>query len=524
MAANTLLRMEGITKTYPGVLANDCISFDVVEGEIHALLGENGAGKTTLMRILYGMSTPDTGTLYWRGQPVHISSSHRAIELGIGMVHQHFMLIPEFSVIENVVLGLHTGRSPLLDLQSAARRLEELSIRYGLHVEPWAMVKDLSTGERQRVEIVKALYRGAHLFVLDEPTAVLTPGEADDLFVVLDALRAQGHAVIFISHKLDEVMRISNRVTVLRRGCVVATVLTCDTTKEELATLMVGRPVVLRVERQPHQPGKFVIELDRVNVTTEDNRHQVHDVSLSVRAGEIVALTGVAGNGQRSLVEALFGLRPVTSGQILVLGRDVRDCGPRDLVRLNLGRIPEDRQTMGLAMPLSVRENLALEVFREGQYCRAGFLKQNSITQLAKRLGTEYDIRMPSAQVPASTLSGGNQQKVILARVMHRLPLAVVAADPTRGLDVGATEFVYQQLLAARDRGVAILLFSTDLEEVLCLSDRIAVIHKGEIMGVMPTEEAQETQLGLMMAGTRLENLPEELKPRSFFVDCSSRG
>lgn len=524
MAAKTLLRMEGITKTYPGVLANDGISFDVVEGEIHALLGENGAGKTTLMRILYGMSSPDAGTLYWRGLPVPISSSLKAIELGIGMVHQHFMLIPEFTVVENVVLGLRTGRSPLLDLQGAARRLEELSTRFGLRVDPWAMVKDLSTGERQRVEIVKALYRGAHLLVLDEPTAVLTPGEADDLFVVLDALRGKGHSVIFISHKLDEVMRISDRVTVLRRGRVVATVLACDTTKEELATLMVGRPVVLHVERRPHQPGQPVIEMDRVNIRTHDNRNQVRDLSLSVRAGEIVALTGVAGNGQRSLVEALFGLRWPTSGNISILGRDIHHCCPRDLVRLNLGRIPEDRQTMGLAMPLSVRENLALEIYREGQYCRAGILKQKAITGLARRLGSEYDIRMPTIQVPASTLSGGNQQKVILARVMHRLPPAVIAADPTRGLDVGATEFVYRQLLAARDRGVAILLFSTDLEEVLCLSDRIAIIHSGEIMGVVRTEEVQETQLGLMMAGTRLEDLPDELKPRASFVDCSSRG
>jgi ABC-type uncharacterized transport system ATPase subunit len=520
---NSLLRMEGITKTYPGVLANDQISFEVVEGEIHALLGENGAGKTTLMRILYGMSTPDSGTMYWRGKPVEISSSQEAIELGIGMVHQHFMLIPEFTVVENVVLGLRTARSPLLDLASAAKRLEELSEQFGLRVEPWALVKDLSTGEQQRVEIVKALYRGAHLLVMDEPTAVLTPGEADELFSVLNGLRDQGHAVIFISHKLAETMQISDRVTVLRRGQVVATVDTCDTSREGLATLMVGRPVVLRVERKPHEPGKEVIRIENAHVETEDHRHEVHGVSLSVREGEIVTLTGVAGNGQRSLVEALFGLRDLTSGRVSVMGRDLSLSKPRDLVKLNVGRIPEDRHTMGLVMPLSVRENLALEVFRQQEYCTLGVLRQRPIAELAGRLGAEYDIRMPSTQVPAGTLSGGNQQKVILARAMHRKPSAVIAVDPTRGLDVGATEFMYRQLLAARDRGVAVLLVSTDLEEVLCLSDRIAVIYNGEIMGEIPASEANETQLGLMMVGTRVEDLPEELKPRTSFIDCSSQ-
>ncbi len=519
-SANALLRMEEVTKAYPGVLANDRISFGVMEGEIHALLGENGAGKTTLMRILYGMSTPDSGTMYWRGEPVEIHNSHEAIELGIGMVHQHFMLIPEFTVVENVVLGLRTARSPLLDLDGAARRLEELSMQFGLRVEPWALIKDLSTGEQQRVEIVKALYRGAHLLVLDEPTAVLTPGEADELFTVLDSLREQGHAVIFISHKLDESMQISDRVTVLRRGQVVATVDTCDTSKQELATMMVGRPVVLLVDRRPHEPGEEVIGIENAHVETEDHRHEVHGISLSVREGEIVTLTGVAGNGQRSLVEALFGLRTLTSGQVMILGRDVSECKPRDLVRLNVGRIPGDRQTMGLALGLSVRENLALETFRQPEYSRMGVLRQRRISDLARRLGQEYDIRMPTIHVPVKNLSGGNQQKVVLARQMHRNPPALIAVDPTRGLDVGATEFVYRQLLSARDQGVAVLLVSTDLEEVLCLSDRIAVIYNGTIMGEVPAKEAQETQLGMMMAGTRMEDLPEELRPRSIFTRC----
>ncbi len=520
MAVNSLLRMEGVTKSYPGVVANDRISFEVLEGEIHALLGENGAGKTTLMRILYGMSTPDSGTLYWRGNPVHITSSQEAIELGIGMVHQHFMLIPEFTVIENVILGLRTARSPLLDLRAAARRLAELSQQFGLRVEPWALVKDLSTGEQQRVEIVKALYRGAHLLVLDEPTAVLTPGEVDELFAVLDSLRSQGHAVVFISHKLDEALRLSDRVTVLRRGRVVATVPTGNTSKEELATMMVGRPVVLRVDRQPREPGADIICIENARIKTDDHRHEIHGVSLSVRAGEILALTGVAGNGQRSLIEVLCGLRELTAGRMTLLGRDLSVCSPRDLVRLNVGRIPEDRQTMGLAMTLSVRENLVLEVYNQPSYCRLGVLRQKAINDLAWRLGQEYDIRMPTIHVPAGKLSGGNQQKVILARAIHREPSAIIAVDPTRGLDIGATEFVYKQLLAARDRGVAVLLISTDLEEVFCLSDRIAVIYNGQIMGVVPCGTCTETQLGMMMVGTRLEDLQSPVLPATY-TNCS---
>jgi len=507
--------MESITKVFPGVVANNSISFDVREGEVHALLGENGAGKTTLMRILYGMSSHDDGTIYWRGRPVEITSSQAAIELGIGMVHQHFMLIPEFSVIENVVLGLQTEQSPLLDLKSAARRLTELSLRCGLKVAPWTLVKDLSTGERQRVEIVKALYRDAHLLVLDEPTAVLTPGEATELFVVLDRLRDQGHAVVFISHKLDEVMRISDRVTTLRRGEVVSTVNTADTSKEELATLMVGRPVVFRVERRPHEPGDEVIVIESATVETEDHRNEVQNVSLDVREGEIVAITGVAGNGQRSLADALFGLRTLAHGRMSILGRDIAECKPKDLVVLNVGRIPEDRQTMGLALSLTVCENLALETYSHSCYCRMGVLRLSEMNDRAYDLAREYDIRTPSIDVPAGKLSGGNQQKVILARAMHRDPPALIAVDPTRGLDVGAAEFVYQQLLAARDRGVAVLLLSTDLEEVLCLSDRIAVIYEGRIMGVVPAEGANETQLGLMMAGTPLIDLLETLERAS---------
>ncbi len=519
---DALLRMDSVTKSFPGVLANDRISFEVAEGEVHALLGENGAGKTTLMRILYGMTSPDSGTIYWRGKPVRIPSSHVAIGLGIGMIHQHFMLIPEFTVAENVALGLRGDRSPLLDLRGTAQRLEALSAQFGLRVDPWARVKDLSTGEQQRAEIVKALYRGAHLLVLDEPTAVLTPGEADELFAVLDSLRAQGRAVVFISHKLREVMQISDRVTVLRRGRAVATVPTCETSQEQLANMMVGRPVVLQIERSPARPGKEVIRLDEVAIRSrEHHRNEVEDISLTVREGEIVALTGVAGNGQRPLIEALFGLRRVSAGHISILGRDVTACRPCDLVALNVGRIPEDRQTMGLAMSLSVYENLALETYDREPTCRWGVLRRGELRRQAQLLREEYDIRMPSIDLPVGKLSGGNQQKVILARALRRRPRAIIAVDPTRGLDVGATEFVYRQLLAARDQGAAVLLISTDLEEVLCLSDRIGVIYNGQIMGVLPATEADETRLGLMMAGMPLANMPDVLPPTHTFSNCS---
>lgn len=520
-ARELLLRMDAVTKVFPGAVANDRVTFEVREGEIHALLGENGAGKTTLMRILYGMTAPDAGTIYWRGAPVRISSSHEAIQMGIGMVHQHFMLIPEFTVLENVVLGSRTPRSPLLDLESPARRLEQLSRKFGLQVDPWARVKDLSTGERQRVEIIKALYRGAHLLVLDEPTAVLTPGEVDDLLRVLDSLRTEGHAVVFITHKLNEVMRLSDRVTVLRRGQTVATLNTCETSMSELATLMVGRPVVLQVERLPHAPGETVIAIEGVTIGSPGHRAQVKDLSLSVRAGEVVTICGVAGNGQGPLVEALFGLRRPSEGRITILGKDIAGCRPRDLVRLNVGRIPEDRQTMGLALGLSVCENLALEVYGQAPYCSLGVLRHGELRRLARQLGAEYDIRVPSIDLAAATLSGGNQQKLILARALHRSPPAFVAVDPTRGLDVGATEFIYRQILAARDRGVAVLLISTDLEEALCLSDRIAVIYNGQIMGIVPAAEANETQIGLMMAGVRQEDLPGTLPPERSLNACS---
>jgi simple sugar transport system ATP-binding protein len=383
--------------------------------------------------------------------------------------------------------------------------LKELSRKFGLSVEPWAYVKDLSTGERQRVEIVKALYRGAHLLVLDEPTAVLTPGEVEELFATLRSLRAEGHSVALITHKLNEVMAICDRVTVLRGGQTVGTVPASETTKEDLARMMVGRSVSFGVDKQPARLGAEVIQMEDVSIETPDHRQDVHGISLSVSEGEIVALAGVAGNGQSSLTDALFGLRPPTSGHIRILGRDVGKSRPCDLVLCNIGRIPEDRQTMGLALQLTISENLLLELYSHAPYRRFGVLQRREIDKLAENLGRDFDIRTPSLNIPAGKLSGGNQQKVILARELHRQPRALIAVDPTRGLDIGATEFVYRQLLDARDRGAAILLVSTDLEEVFCLSDRIAVIYNGKIIGVVPSQCTNETHLGLMMAGIPLE-------------------
>jgi simple sugar transport system ATP-binding protein len=507
--------MEAITKSFPGVLANDRVSFEVREAEIHALLGENGAGKTTLMRILYGMSRPDAGTITWRGEPVEIGSSRTAIELGIGMVHQDLQLIPEFSVVENVALGLRTASSPFLDLKSVARHLEEVSKQFGLPVEPWVRVNDLSNSEQQRLEIVRTLYRGADLLVMDEPTSILAPDERESLFSVLAGLRAEGRAVVFISHKIGEVLQLCDRVTVLRRGRVVTTVNTQDTSREELATLMVGRPVVLDVQRRPKQPGADVIRVEAASVDTDDHRHVIRDISLTVREGEILALTGVAGSGQHSLIQALFGLRRLTSGRILVLGRDISQCTPRDLVQLNVGRVPPDRETMGLVPALTVRENLALDTYFQPPHSRNGILREAASSDLAVRLKADYDIRTPTVDTPVANLSGGNRQKVVLAREMHRDPPALIAVDPTRGLDVGAAESVCRQILAARDRGAAVLLISTDLEEVLCVSDRIAVISNGEIMGEVPAEAADRTQLGLMMSGTRTNNPSGTRSPKA---------
>jgi len=507
----TILQLENITKVFDGLVVNDHISLDIQEGEIHALLGENGAGKTTLMNILYGLYHPDDGEIQLRGEPVRLSSPKDAIEQGIGMVHQHFMLIPTFTVTENIILGLGSLRRPLLDLESAAERISSVSSEYGLDVDPAAQVCNLSVGAQQRVEIVKALYRGADLLILDEPTSVLTPQEVEGLFGVLRRLTAEGHSVIVITHKLDEVMDISDRVTVLRDGRLVATVRTADTTKEDLARMMVGRDIVFMVQKESRTPGETVLEVTGLEVDLHDERCTVglKGLSLAVRRHEILGLAGVGGNGQSELAGAVTGLFKPARGKITILGQDVSAGGTKEVIDLNVARIPEDRQAQGLVPDFAVAENLICTHFSEPPLSRRTFLDLPAIGKLADALIREYDIRPPQPSLLARQLSGGNQQKLILARELYRDPDLIIAVQPTRGLDVGATEYIYKELLKHRDRGAAVLLISTELEEILTLSDRIAVIFEGEILGIREAGEATIEEIGLMMAGVRQGQQPE---------------
>ncbi len=511
-----LLELENITKAFDGLAANDRISLEIGRAEIHALLGENGAGKTTLMNVLYGLYHPDSGDIRLRGEVVRFSSPKDAIRNGIGMVHQHFMLIPAFTVAENIVLGLGSLSRPLLDLDSAGEKIQRLSRDYGLDVDPNAQVCNLSVGAQQRVEIIKALYRGADLLILDEPTSVLTPQEVVDLFDVLRRLVDEGHSVIFITHKLDEVMHISDRVSVLRDGKVVATVNTADTTKEELARMMVGREIVFRVDKEPMTPGETVLEVSGLEVDPEDERCSVDlkAISLSVRRHEILGIAGVGGNGQSELAGAVVGLFKPAAGRITILGQDIADRRTRGVVKLNVGRIPEDRQAQGLVPDFTITENLISTHFFEPPLSRRTFLNFPVIAELVRGLIGEYDIRPPRPTLLAKQMSGGNQQKLILARELNRNPDLIVAVQPTRGLDVGATEYIYRELLKHRERGAAVLLISTELEEILTLSDRIAVIFGGEILDTREAGEATIEEIGLLMAGVRPEQQGEGEKSR----------
>lgn len=506
-----LLELKNITKAFGGLVANDHISLDIRKGEIHALLGENGAGKTTLMNILYGLYHPDSGEIRLNGDAVRLSSPKDAIRQGIGMVHQHFMLIPAFTVAENIVLGLGSMSRPLLDLETASERISELSREYGLDVDPNAQVCNLSVGAQQRVEIIKALYRGADLLILDEPTSVLTPQEVRDLFVVLQRLVDEGHSIIFITHKLDEVMEISERVTVLRDGAVVDTVDTSSTTKEELARMMVGRDIVFRVEREPLEPGEEVLGVSGLKVDLDDDRcsMDLKEISFSVRRHEILGVAGVGGNGQSELAGAVVGLFRPAQGTITILGEDISQGRTKDVINLNVARIPEDRQAQGLVPDFTVSENLICTHISDPPLSRRTFLNFPVIGRLVSALIGEYDIRPPQPAILCKQMSGGNQQKVILARELHREPDLIVAVQPTRGLDVGATEYIYKELLKHRKRGAAILLISTELEEILTLSDRIAVMFQGEILGIRQASEATIEEIGLMMAGVRPEQARE---------------
>jgi general nucleoside transport system ATP-binding protein len=504
MAEAPLLELKGITKRFPGVVANDHVDFELAKAEVHALLGENGAGKSTLMNILYGLYHPDEGEIRLEGKPVRIGSPRAAIDFGVGMVHQHFMLIPVMTVAENIVLATEPSRGPFLDIEAAEERVRELSERFGLAVRPEARVESISVSQQQRVEILKALYRGAEILILDEPTAVLTPQEAQELFEVIRSLKAEGKSIVFISHKLGEVLEIADRITVLRRGKTVETVARADASEEGLAKLMVGRDVLLRVEKKPAEPGEPLLTVEDLEVVDARGLPAVRGVSLEVRAGEIVGLAGVDGNGQTELIDALAGLRRPADGRIRIGAKDVTHAGSRECLDAGIGHIPEDRQLRGLVLDFTLAENIALHDYRKEPDSKWGWLYPSRLVSRAARLLKEFDVRGGRPQTLASSLSGGNQQKVVVAREVSRDPRVLLAAQPTRGLDVGAIEFVHRRLVEERDKGRAILLVSFELDEILSLSDRVLVIYEGRIVAEYPPDVSEE-EVGIAMTGGRRE-------------------
>jgi simple sugar transport system ATP-binding protein len=499
--APPVLELDGITKQFPGVLANDHIDFDLRPREVHALLGENGAGKSTLMNILYGLYRPDEGEIRINGRPMRFHSSKDAIEAGIGMVHQHFMLIPVMTVAENIVLANEpTQAGVLLDVGAAAERVRELAAQFTFAIDPSARIENISVGQQQRVEILKALYRKADILILDEPTAVLTPQEAKELFSILRQLKDEGLSIIFISHKLNEALDIADRISVLRRGKLIDTIPREGATEEGLARMMVGRDVLLRVEKQPSKPAEPLLEVTDLEVLDDRDLEAVRGVSFMVRAGEIVGVAGIDGNGQAELIDALTGLRKPRAGSIKVAGEELAGSAARDLLDAGVGHIPVDRHRRGLVLDFTLAENIALHEYRKKPDSRFGWLFPSRLVARARKLLREFDVRGGGPQTRAGALSGGNQQKVVLAREIDRDPRVLVAGQPTRGLDVGAIEFVHRRLVAERDEGRAILLVSLELEEILSLSDRILVMYEGEIVGEFPPT-ATEEELGIAMTG-----------------------
>ncbi len=497
-----MLEMRGITKRFPGVLASDSVDFSAWAGEVHTLLGENGAGKSTLMKILFGLYRPDEGEILLHGKPSEVHSPASAIAHGIGMIHQHFMLVPSLTVVENVALGLKPGRRVGLDLDSVAQRIVELSDTYGLHVDPWARIWQLSVGERQRVEIIKALYRDAQLLVLDEPTAVLTPQEVDELFVILRGMCERGRALIFISHKLHEVMELSDRITVLRDGRVVGETTPDQTSPEGLAQMMVGRPVKMAPDKDEIEPGPALLTIEGLTVRGDRDQVAVDALDLEVHSGEILGIAGVSGNGQRELAEAIAGLREVESGRIELDGHDITGAEPNTVRRAGLSYVPEERMKEGAVGDFTVAENLMLLNHAEEQYCRHGVLRFGPMREHCSELVRNYRVKTPSLNTTVKSLSGGNIQKLILARELAAAPKVLLAAQPTRGVDIGAAEYIHDQLVKRRSEGMGILLISEDLDEVLGLSDRIAVMFEGRIVGIVDRADAKVEELGLLMAGS----------------------
>ncbi|HLQ47380.1 MAG TPA: ABC transporter ATP-binding protein [Candidatus Dormibacteraeota bacterium] len=499
--------MRGITKRYPGVVANDGIDLEVRPGEIHALLGENGAGKTTLMNILYGLARPDEGEILIDGSPVRIANPTDAIARGINMVHQHFMLVPVLTVAENILLGEETMAGPIfIDRAEAKRRIVELGKQFGFEIDPDVKVGELSVGWQQRVEILKALYRNAKVLVLDEPTAVLTPQETDEIFAVLRRLAEEGHSIVFISHKLYEVLAIADRITVIRRGRVVGSRIPAETDEGDLAALMVGRDVQLVVDRGESHPGEVRLQVEGLKVRDDRGSEVVRGVDFEIRAGEIFGIAGVAGNGQDELVEAIVGLRKPAAGSVRLDGRDVTNATTRQMTNLGTGYVPADRHRFGLVLSFSVADNLVLTDYYRPPYAHGIVRNDEAIEERGARAIAEYDIRTPSPDVTAGTLSGGNQQKLVVARELDGDLRLIVLDQPTRGLDVGSIEFIHRQAIKKRDAGTAVLLVSAELDEVLELSDRVAVMYRGEIVSVVDGRTADRNEVGMLMAtGLRRE-------------------
>ncbi len=495
-----LLEVDNVTKTFPGVVANEKVSLTLTEGEIHCLLGENGAGKSTLVNMVFGLFKPDSGAIRVRGQKTNFNNSGDAINMGIGMVHQHFQLIPVFTVAENIILGNEVTKNGLLNLDTARQKILALAKRYGLAVNPDAIVGELSVGEQQRVELIKALFRDADILILDEPTAVLTPGEVDDFFGVVKSLTQQGKSIIFITHKLREVLAVADRITVLRSGKVVGSTVASGVTQQSLANLMVGRDVVFQIEKPPSTPGSLALKAQDLRVHDDRGVQTINGLDIEVRANEIFGIAGVEGNGQRELVEAICGMRSVSGGYIKMLGQETTNWNPRQINRLGVAHIPENRSKHGVVAQYSIADNLVLNRYNHKKYSKKGVRNTAAINTEAANLVKQFDVRTTGTQAAISTLSGGNQQKVIVARELTADPQILIVAQPTRGLDVGSIEFIHRQIIALRDRGVAVLLVSAELDEIMSLSDRIGVLYRGRLAATVEAADATREQLGLLMA------------------------
>ena len=508
---NYVIEMRNITKQFGDFKANDNINLQIRKGEIHALLGENGAGKSTLMNVLSGLLQPTSGQIYMDGEPVTIANPTDAKRLGIGMVHQHFMLVDAFTVTENIILGDEPTKSGVLDKKKSVEDLKRISEQYGMEVNPDALISDISVGMQQRVEILKTLYRGANILIFDEPTAVLTPQEIDELIITMKELVKEGKSIIIITHKLDEIKKVADRCTVIRRGKSIETVNVKDVSSQQLADLMVGRSVSFKTEKEVADPKEVVLSVQDLHVKDNRGLEAIKGLNLDVRAGEVVGIAGIDGNGQTELIQAITGLKKIESGKVMLRDKDITNLKPRQITESSVGHVPEDRHKYGLVLDMTLSENIALQTYYHEPFSKNGVLNYGYMDSYARKLIEEYDVRTTSEHAQAKSLSGGNQQKAIIAREMDRDPELLIVSQPTRGLDVGAIEYIHKRLINHRDKGNAVLVVSFELEEILNVSDRIAVIHAGQIVGIVDPKETTENELGLLMAGYTLEEARREL-------------